>query len=72
MTGKGGSADIKATSRIQHELEAALRPPADSELKPKEGLAYKALPYVEQGKVYGAVYKEFSEGGVVGIFPEGE
>lgn len=35
------------------------------------GLTYKALPYIDQTKMYSAVYQKFSEGGCIGIFPEG-
>lgn len=35
------------------------------------GIAYKALPFVDQQEMYGHVYQRLKEGGCIGIFPEG-
>ncbi|KDE08118.1 hypothetical protein MVLG_01599 [Microbotryum lychnidis-dioicae p1A1 Lamole] len=39
--------------------------------KGAEGVAYKVLPYVDQSKMYSSVYQKLTEGGCIGIFPEG-
>ncbi|SCV74439.1 BQ2448_8078 [Microbotryum intermedium] len=39
--------------------------------KGAEGVAYKVLPYVDQSKMYSSVYQKLTEGGSIGIFPEG-
>jgi glycerol-3-phosphate O-acyltransferase/dihydroxyacetone phosphate acyltransferase len=36
-----------------------------------KGIAYKALPFVDQQMMYGHVYQRLKEGGCIGIFPEG-
>lgn len=36
-----------------------------------KGVAYKALPFVDQQEMYGHVYQRLKEGGCIGIFPEG-
>ena len=36
-----------------------------------KGIAYKALPFVDQQDMYGHVYQRLKEGGCIGIFPEG-
>ncbi|KAK4058869.1 Glycerol-3-phosphate/dihydroxyacetone phosphate acyltransferase [Microbotryomycetes sp. JL221] len=36
-----------------------------------EGTRYKVLPHVDQSKMYSSVYHKLSEGGCIGIFPEG-
>ncbi|GAA5931927.1 uncharacterized protein JCM15063_001605, partial [Sporobolomyces koalae] len=36
-----------------------------------EGTAYKVLPHVDQSKMYSSVYKALTQGGSIGIFPEG-
>ncbi|KAI9879205.1 MAG: hypothetical protein M1823_006862, partial [Watsoniomyces obsoletus] len=38
---------------------------------PSRGCSFKVAPYVDQSKVYDAVFEELDAGGVVGIFPEG-
>ncbi|KAG9019495.1 hypothetical protein FRB90_001568 [Tulasnella sp. 427] len=37
----------------------------------KDGLEYRVLPHIDQGEMYGAVYKRLTEGGSIAIFPEG-
>lgn len=36
-----------------------------------KGVAYQALPFVDQQEMYGYVYQRLKEGGCIGIFPEG-
>ena len=36
-----------------------------------KGIAYRALPFVDQQEMYGYVYQRLKEGGCIGIFPEG-
>lgn len=36
-----------------------------------KGITYKALPFVDQQRMYGHVYQRLKEGGCIGIFPEG-
>jgi len=35
------------------------------------GLAYKALPFIDQAEMYRHVYSSLEQGGSIGIFPEG-
>ena len=56
---KDGSANVKASKRVQTEGEN------------KEGLPYKILPYVDQEDTYGSVFQRLNEGGAIGVFPEG-
>ncbi|KAK4053779.1 Glycerol-3-phosphate/dihydroxyacetone phosphate acyltransferase [Microbotryomycetes sp. JL201] len=35
------------------------------------GVAFKVLPHVDQSQMYSSVYHKLSEGGCIGIFPEG-
>jgi len=62
--GKGGASDVRATSKVVSEGQSA-------RAQGEPGLAYKALPYVDQHEVYGHVYKRLNENGTIGIFPEG-
>ena len=36
-----------------------------------QGTVYKLAPKIDQSKVYDAVFRRLSDGGCVGIFPEG-
>ncbi|KAG8864956.1 hypothetical protein FRB96_003544 [Tulasnella sp. 330] len=36
-----------------------------------DGLDYKTMPYIDQGTMYGEVYRRLTEGGAIAIFPEG-
>ena len=56
---KDGSANVKASKRVQAEGEN------------KEGLEYKILPHVDQEDTYGSVFQRLNEGGAIGVFPEG-
>ena len=62
--GRGGASDVRATQKVINESEAA-------RAQGEAGLAFKALPYVDQHGVYGYVYKRLNENGAIGIFPEG-
>ena len=55
---------MRATQKVISEGEAA-------KAQGEPGLAFKALPYVDQHEVYGHVYKRLEENGAIGIFPEG-
>ncbi|TFY74185.1 hypothetical protein EWM64_g9828, partial [Hericium alpestre] len=54
----------KGTSRIREKY---------AELKEQgvEGLDFKRLPFVDQQEMYRHVYQRLTEGGCIGIFPEG-
>ncbi|QIW99423.1 hypothetical protein AMS68_004941 [Peltaster fructicola] len=43
----------------------------DSSGKDFEGTAFNVAPHIDQSEVYEAVFKRISEGGCIGIFPEG-
>lgn len=36
-----------------------------------DGLDFKTMPYIDQGTMYGEVYRRLTEGGAIAIFPEG-
>jgi glycerol-3-phosphate O-acyltransferase/dihydroxyacetone phosphate acyltransferase len=54
----------KGTSRVREKIEEA-------KAAGKPGLDYKILPHVDQHDMYHLVYKKLTEGGCIGIFPEG-
>lgn len=56
-----GGENGKGTTRLREAVK-------ESEGK---GVAYKALPFVDQQEMYGHVYQRLKEGGCIGIFPEG-
>jgi glycerol-3-phosphate O-acyltransferase/dihydroxyacetone phosphate acyltransferase len=56
-----GGENGKGTARFRDAVR-------ESESK---GIAYKALPFVDQQEMYGCVYQRLKEGGCIGIFPEG-
>ena len=56
-----GGENGKGTARFREAVK-------ESEGK---GIAYKALPFVDQQEMYGYVYQRLKEGGCIGIFPEG-
>jgi glycerol-3-phosphate O-acyltransferase/dihydroxyacetone phosphate acyltransferase len=62
--GKGGASDVRASGRVISEGQIARS-------RGEAGLAYKALPYVDQHEVSGHVYQRLNENGTIGIFPEG-
>lgn len=55
----------KGTTRIR----AAAQEAAD---KGEKGIAYKQLPFVDQQDMYRHVYQRLTDGGCIGIFPEGK
>lgn len=59
-----GGESGKATSRIRQKLQ-------ENSEKGETGLEYKRLPFIDQQKMYKFVYKRLTEGGCIGIFPEG-
>ena len=56
-----GGENGKGTARFREAVK-------DSEGK---GIAYNALPFIDQQEMYGYVYQRLKEGGCIGIFPEG-
>jgi glycerol-3-phosphate O-acyltransferase / dihydroxyacetone phosphate acyltransferase len=59
LTGSGNSSGRSTPSRV------------DQSNPQSKGCSFKVAPYVDQSKVYDAVFDELDAGGVVGIFPEG-
>ncbi|KZS89886.1 glycerol-3-phosphate O-acyltransferase [Sistotremastrum niveocremeum HHB9708] len=59
-----GGESGKGTSRIREKV-------AEIRQTGVEGLDYKILPYVDQREMYRHVYQCLTEGGCIGIFPEG-
>ncbi|KAA1475269.1 hypothetical protein DENSPDRAFT_418220 [Dentipellis sp. KUC8613] len=56
--------ELKGTARVREKV---------TELKETgvHGVEYKRLPYVDQQDMYRHVYQRLTEGGCIGIFPEG-
>ncbi|KAJ5091474.1 acyltransferase [Penicillium alfredii] len=51
-----------------------LKKPFDSPVSDdpgRKGTIFKIAPHVDQGQMFDAVYKELSQGGCIGVFPEG-
>lgn len=68
-----GSLVIK---EIVSDTEVLLAKPCEAEeqlamLQAEGGSPFKCMPIVDQSKVYEAVHQRLSEGGCIGIFPEG-
>jgi glycerol-3-phosphate O-acyltransferase/dihydroxyacetone phosphate acyltransferase len=55
----------KATSRFKEKV-------ADAKEAGVMGLPFRRLPFVDQQDMYQFVYKRLKEGGLLGIFPEGQ
>ena len=55
----------KGTVRIREKL-------AEAKAEGQNGLAFKALPFIDQQEMYRGVYQRLKEGGCIGIFPEGQ
>lgn len=55
----------KGTARIREKL-------AEAKAGGQDGLAFKALPFIDQQEMYRGVYERLKEGGCIGIFPEGQ
>lgn len=60
-----GGESGKGTVRIR----AAVQEAAENDEK---GIPYKKLPYIDQQDMYRHVYQTLTDGGCIGIFPEGE
>jgi glycerol-3-phosphate O-acyltransferase / dihydroxyacetone phosphate acyltransferase len=60
-----GGESGKKTSKIRERLQEI------KETDNIDGLDFKVLPYVDQGDMYGYVYRRLTEGGSIAIFPEG-
>ncbi|EMD38599.1 hypothetical protein CERSUDRAFT_94131 [Gelatoporia subvermispora B] len=54
----------KGTARLQEKIKEVQ---ADGQ----PGIEYKRLPHIDQAEMYQYVYHCLTEGGVIGIFPEG-
>ncbi|GAA5921762.1 hypothetical protein JCM1841_001852 [Sporobolomyces salmonicolor] len=63
---------VEVLSDTELRIKKELPKKAAEGLKDKsQGVAYKILPYVDQSKMYSSVYQKLTEGGCIGIFPEG-
>ncbi|KAG8968616.1 hypothetical protein FRC03_006737 [Tulasnella sp. 419] len=60
-----GGESGKTTAKIREVLQQ------QKESNNLDGLDFKVLPYVDQGEMYGHVYRRLKEGGSICIFPEG-
>lgn len=58
----GSDTSANGTARIREHLES---------LEGDAGLTYKILPRIDQTAMYGSVYARLTEGGCIGLFPEG-
>lgn len=68
--------ELRLTSPLSGpNVNAALRGELDSKSAGRPecaaGATYKCMPYVDQRDMYSSVYKCLSDGGCIGIFPEG-
>jgi glycerol-3-phosphate O-acyltransferase / dihydroxyacetone phosphate acyltransferase len=59
-----GGESGKGTSRIREKVGEARQ-------AGKKGLEYKVMPFVDQSAMYRHVYRCLTDGGCIGIFPEG-
>lgn len=55
----------KGTARVREKV-------AEAKAEGQNGLAFKALPFIDQQEMYRGVYQRLKEGGCIGIFPEGQ
>ncbi|GAA6016576.1 hypothetical protein JCM10207_002847 [Rhodosporidiobolus poonsookiae] len=63
---------VEVISDTELKLKKEFAKKAVEGLKAKpEGVSYKVLPHVDQSSMYSAVYQKLTEGGSIGIFPEG-
>ncbi|KIW14217.1 hypothetical protein PV08_06998 [Exophiala spinifera] len=60
---------LKKPFKTQEALESITKPASDGDSTP--GCSFKVAPFVDQTKVYNAVFQELDAGGCIGIFPEG-
>lgn len=59
-----GGESGKTTSKLREKVQEVKK-------EGKDGVEYRVLPFIDQGEMYGAVYKRLTEGGSIAIFPEG-
>ncbi|GAA5985148.1 hypothetical protein JCM11641_005465 [Rhodosporidiobolus odoratus] len=63
---------VEVISDTELRLKKEFAKKALEGLKEKsEGVAFKVLPHVDQSSMYSSVYQKLTEGGSIGIFPEG-
>ncbi|GAA5938398.1 hypothetical protein JCM3775_000881 [Rhodotorula graminis] len=63
---------VEVISDTELRLKKEFNRKATEGLKEKsEGSSFKVLPHVDQTSMYSAVYQRLTEGGCIGIFPEG-
>ncbi|GAA5996338.1 uncharacterized protein JCM10292_007544 [Rhodotorula paludigena] len=64
---------VEVLSDTELRLKKEFNKKASEGIKQKgeEGVAFKVLPHVDQSSMYSAVYKKLTDGGCIGIFPEG-
>ncbi|GAA6012961.1 hypothetical protein JCM8202_002967 [Rhodotorula sphaerocarpa] len=63
---------IEVRSDTELRLKKDFPKKAVEDLKAKgQGVSFKVLPHVDQSHMYSAVYQKLTEGGSIGIFPEG-
>jgi glycerol-3-phosphate O-acyltransferase/dihydroxyacetone phosphate acyltransferase len=74
----GGSPEQQAIARIIGPEELLLKAPfkASEGGEPLHdqlltGISYKVAPHIDQSEMYDAVFRSLSDGGCIGIFPEG-
>jgi len=59
-----GGENGKVTSRIREQTEELM-------IKGVFGMDFKRLPHIDQQETFRHVYQRLTEGGCIGIFPEG-
>ncbi|BGP46107.1 Glycerol-3-phosphate/dihydroxyacetone phosphate acyltransferase [Rhodotorula kratochvilovae] len=63
---------VEVISDTELRLKKEFNKKATEGLRAKaDGTAFKVLPHVDQSSMYSAVYQRLTEGGCIGIFPEG-
>lgn len=63
---------VEVISDTEMRIKKEFPKKATESLKSKpEGTPYKVLPHVDQSSMYSSVYKALTQGGSIGIFPEG-
>ncbi|BGP13962.1 hypothetical protein JCM10213_005545 [Rhodosporidiobolus nylandii] len=63
---------VEVVSDTELRLKKEFAKKAVEGLKAKpEGVSFKVLPHVDQSSMYSAVYQKLTDGGAIGIFPEG-
>ncbi|GAA5954484.1 hypothetical protein JCM3765_004471 [Sporobolomyces pararoseus] len=63
---------VEVISDTEMRIKKEFPKKATESLKSKpDGTSYKVLPHVDQSSMYSSVYKALTQGGSIGIFPEG-